>query len=98
MVDVHPANPTVLAFNNVTLTCEIVILTDYETLTTYNWYRVGDDIPAKSTVQHSDKLTIPKVVPADEGRYYCVAKRYGHCAISKKTKVTVNGKKITLSI
>ena len=76
----------------------IRVAEEHKIVITYTWDRDGNDIPAKSAGQYSNKLTIPKVVPADEGRYYCIAKQFGHCATSNMVKVTVDGEKISQSI
>ena len=40
------------------------------------------------------KLLIPRVVPEDEGEYYCMAEQYGHCAVSSRIMLVVDGEKI----
>ena len=94
---VEPANPKVTALNNVTLTCRVSV-TDNEAAIQYMWYRVDGDLPQRATGKRSTgkkpaKLTIPSVVPDDEGEYYCRARQYGHCAESNKITLTVDGEK-----
>ena len=64
--------------------------------TTYTWYRVNDDIPTKAIPagEHNEQLVIPSVVAEDEGKYYCIAKVFGHCATSNRATVNVDGEKI----
>jgi len=89
-ITTQPVSQNVKVLNDVTLTCS----TTYGgTVTYYSWHRVGDSVPSKSSGQNSNRLTIPRVVPADEGKYYCLAKSYRHCAKSNKAVVTVYGKK-----
>ena len=88
-IGTQPVSSTVIALNDVTLTCSAT----YDSTITYSWHRVGGSVPSKSSGQNSNRLTIPRVVPADEGKYYCLAKSYRHCAKSNKAVVTVYGKK-----
>ena len=79
-------SPTVTALDNVTLTC-LAVSPDCATaqkeyrvrrciynneIEAYDWYRVGGDIPAHS-VQYNNMLIMRGVVPADAGKYYCIA-------------------------
>ena len=83
-----PTNNTVIALNDVTLTCmAITTLVPY----TYSWHRVDGDVPSHSSGQNSNKLTIHRILPADEGSYYCVASVFGHCAKSNTVTVIVEG-------
>ena len=86
-------------FNNATLICEIPTTSDEkQPETTYSWHRVDgggdDDIQKKAKGKKSAKLIIPSVVPEDEGEYYCIAERYGHCGKADKIKLTVDGEMI----
>jgi len=92
-IDTQPVSSTVIALNDITLTCSTTL---FSSTATYSWHRVGGSVPSKSSGQNSNRLTIPRVVPADEGEYYCLAEFLGHCAESNKAVVTVDGKKITL--
>ena len=82
---------TVVLFDNLTLNC--VSGSIYPQ--TYQWHRFGGNVPAKSIGADSAQLTIPEVVPEDQGKYFCMAVLYGHCAESNHVTVTVDGKKIT---
>ena len=84
---------TVVIFDNLTLQCDSGIPNPNADIT-YKWHRIGGNIPAKSIESDSGQLTIPRVVPEDEGKYYCTAIWHGHCAESNRATVTVDGKKI----
>ena len=92
-ITTQPVDSTVIALNDVTLTCS----TTYIGGIRYSWHRVGGSVPSKSSGQNSNRLTIPRVVPADEGQYYCIAESFGHCAKSNEAAVMVDGEKIALS-
>ena len=85
-VTASPASSTVVALNDVTLTCSPTTTPD-----TYSWHRVDGDLPSSSTGQSTNRLTLHNVVPADEGQYYCMATLFGHCAVSNNVTVTVEG-------
>ena len=57
----------------------------------YSWNRGGGAIPKKAKGKNSAKLTIPSVVPEDEGEYYCVGEKFGHCAKADNIVLTVDG-------
>ena len=43
-----------------------------------------------------DKLTIPSIVPEDQGMYYCTGRWFdSHCAKSNHVTVETDGEKIT---
>ena len=90
-VTASPNSSTVTALNNVTFMCipPIRVVPDG-----YSWHRVDGDIPSHSSGQNTDTLTIHRVVPADEGMYYCMATQFGHCAVSNNVMVTVEGKEM----
>ena len=85
---IQPTKITVTALNDVTLTC----IPQRGTPDGYSWHRVDGDIPPHSSGQNTSTLTIHRIVPADEGEYYCMAALHGHCAKSNKVTVRVNGK------
>ena len=88
-VTVSPASSTVTALNDVTLTC----IPSSDGIYGFSWHRVNGDLPSQSSGQNTDTLTIHRVVPADEGEYYCIAVQFGHhCAVSNNVMVTVEGK------
>ena len=90
VLGIQPAQITVTALNDVTLTCMSMRTTPDE----YSWHRVDGDIPSHSSGQNSNRLTIHRIVPVDEGEYYCMGIQFDHhCAKSNIVKVTVIGKK-----
>ena len=93
-LSIQPTNITVTALNDITLTCTPTFTQD--TPLEYSWHRVDGDIPAHSSGQNSSTLTIHRIVPADEGEYYCMGTLHGHCAKSDKVNVSVNGKETTV--
>ena len=88
-VSATPASSTVVAFNDVTLTCT----SSSSSVDEYSWHRVNGDVPSHSSGQNTNTLTIHRAVPADEGQYYCMASQFGHCAVSSNVMVIVQGKK-----
>ena len=82
-----PASSTVVALNDVTLTC-----TSSSTRPlSYSWHRVDGDVPSHASGHNTSRLTLHNVVPADEGEYYCMASLFGHCAVSDNVMVIVEG-------
>ena len=86
---IQPSEITARALNDVTLTC----IPGRGRPDEYSWHCVDGDIPAHSSGQNSSTLTIHRIVPADEGEYYCMGIAFGHCAKSNIVNVRVNGKK-----
>ena len=86
-----PTSITVIALNDVTLTC--IPITSTLVPHDYSWHRVDGDVPSHSSGQSSNKLTIHRILPTDEGNYYCIASYFGHCAKSNTVTVIVEGKK-----
>ena len=89
MLIAQPNSANVTVSSDVTLTCKPLRGTPVE----YSWHRVDGDIPLHSSGQNSSRLTIHRIVPADEGEYYCMGTLLGHCAKSNTVEVMVNGKK-----
>ena len=95
-VTASPVSSTVTALNNVTFMC--IPSSPYAMPDGYSWHRVDGDIPSHSSGQNTDTLTIHRVVPADEGKYYCMATQFSrHCAVSNNVMVIVQSKKIILN-
>ena len=92
-LDIQSTEIPVTALNDVTLTCS----PQRSTPDVYSWHRVDGDIPAHSSGQNTSILTIHRIVPADEGEYYCMGTLHGHCAKSDKVNVTVEGEKTTVN-
>ena len=93
-LSIQPTTITVTALIDVTLICTSTLTSDIPI--EYSWHRVDGDIPSHSSGQNTSILTIHRIVPADEGEYYCMGTRFGHCAKSNKVNVTVNGKETTV--
>ena len=85
---------TVIIFDNLTLKCYADSVVNHVQIT-YQWHRFDGNVPAKSIGTNSAQLTIPEVVPEDQGKYFCTAVLLGHCAESMNATVTVEGKNIT---
>ena len=94
-VTARPASSTVVTLNDVTLTCSSI---SSSIAITYSWHRVDVDLPPSSTGQNTNRLTLHNVVQADEGQYYCMGIAFGHCAVSNKARVIVEGIKISYLI
>ena len=62
----------------------------------YSWHRVDGGLPAVSTGQHSDTLTIHRATPHDEGLYYCTARKSGTSVTSNTTSLQVDGEDLSL--
>ena len=91
-VTASSTSSTVRALNDVTLTCTSTSSLQPDG---YSWHRVDGDVPSHSSGQNTNRFTIHRAVPADEGQYYCMAMLFGHCAVSNNVMVTVEGKKMT---
>ena len=91
-ISTHPVNHTgVVALQDVTLHCSASV-----DGVTYSWHHVGAPLPAGSTGQNSDTLTIHRATPHDEGLYYCTARKNGISVTSNTGSVQVNGKDLSL--
>ena len=86
-ITTQPVNSTVMASQNITLTC-LASVNDVS----YSWHRVNDHIPSKSIGQNSNMLTIPIASPVDNGRYYCSVSKDGVSVESNIVTIIVNGK------
>ena len=88
VIDTHPVNATVKALASVTFTCSVSNINGV----TYSWRRNNGDIPnTRSRGQNTNTLTITRVVPPDEGMYYCNATNDGGSASSRSASLTVDG-------
>ena len=83
-VNASPTRATVVVLNDVTLTCSPKPIA-------YSWHRVDGVVPSRSSGQNTNRLTLHKVFPADEGEYYCIASWFGHCAVSNNVLMIVEG-------
>ncbi|XP_065918202.1 receptor-type tyrosine-protein phosphatase S-like isoform X7 [Dysidea avara] len=84
-ITTHPSSTTVIALQDVTLTCS----TSVDDVT-YSWHRDDDSLPSRSRGQNSNTLTITRATPPDEGRYYCMASKEGISVESNRTRVRVD--------
>jgi len=90
---INPPTNKIVIYHNLTLTC-ILNRFGEDKKTDYQWHRVGSQIPAKAMVVN-DKLTIPSIVPEDQGQYYCTGRQFQwHCAESNHVTVKTDGEKI----
>ena len=87
-ITTHPSSTTVIALQDVTLTCSSSVDD-----VTYSWHRDGGSVPSRSRGQNSNTLTIPRATPPDEGIYYCMASKEGISVESNRARVIVDGEK-----
>jgi len=85
-ITTHPSSTTVIALQDVTLTCSSSVDD-----VTYSWHRDGGSVLSGSRRQNSNTLTIPRATPLDEGMYYCMASKEGISVESNRARVRVNG-------
>ena len=88
VIDTHPGNATVKALASVTFTCSVSNVNGV----TYSWHRYNGDIPStRSRGQNTNTLTIIRVIPPDEGMYYCNATNNNGSTSSRSASLTVDG-------
>ena len=87
-ITTHPSSTTVIALQDVTLTCSASVDD-----VTYAWHRDGGSVPSRSRGQNSNTLTITRATPPDEGMYYCMANKEGISVESSRARVRVDGEK-----
>ena len=87
-ITTHPSSTTVIAFQDVTLTCSASVDD-----VTYSWHRDGGSVPSRSRGLNSNTLIITRATPPDEGLYYCMASKEGISVESNRAGVTVDGEK-----
>ena len=80
---------TVIALEDITLTCLASV-----NHVVYTWHRVGGGVPSRSQGQNSNRFTIPRITPFDDGMYYCVATINNIIAESNRATVRVDGEKL----
>lgn len=88
-LEATPLRSTVVPLNDVTLTCEST--STIYIPERYFWHRINGIVPLDATGQNTNRLTLHKVVPADQGLYYCMGSVYGHCGVSNNVMVIVKG-------
>ena len=87
-ISTHPVGHTyVVALQDVTLHCSASV-----NGVIYSWHRVDGALPAGSTGQNSDTLTVNGATPHDEGMYYCTARKSGISVDSGNGSIEVDGK------
>ena len=87
-VTIHPVSTlTAIALEDITLSCSASV-----DGVKYSWHRVDGHIPSYPHGWHNDTFAINRVIPHDEGMYYCVAKKNNISAQSNSISVQVNGK------
>ena len=87
-ITTQPVSSTVIALEDVTLTCSASVDD-----VTYSWHRVGGYILSTLNRQKgSSTLNIRKATPLDEGVYYCKAEKSGISTGSRRAVVKVDGK------
>ena len=88
VITTHPVNTTVKALTSVTFTCSVSNVNEV----TYSWHRNNGDIPNnRSRGQNTNALTITRVIPPDEGVYYCIATNDAGSTSSRSASLTVGG-------
>ena len=90
-ITTHPSNTTVIALQDVTLTCSASVDD-----VTYTWHRDGGSLPSRSRGRNSNTLTITRATPPDEGMYYCMANTEEISVKSTIARVRVDGEKSSL--
>ncbi|XP_065885723.1 hemicentin-1-like isoform X3 [Dysidea avara] len=89
-ITTHPSNATVIALQDVTLTCSASIDN-----VTYSWHRNGNSLPSRSRGRSRNTLTIRTATPPDEGMYYCIASKEGIGVESNRATLTVDVNTVT---
>ena len=90
VITTHPVNTTIKALTNVTFTCSASHV--HGVTHSYSWHRNNGDIPStRSTGHNTSILTITRVIPPDEGMYYCIATNDGGSTSSRSASLTVDG-------
>ena len=83
----QPAGRTVIALEDVTLTCSASV-----DGVRYTWHRVDGSLPSRATGQRTRRLIISNIIPPDKGMYYCVVSKMGISVESNRAVVNVDGK------
>ena len=97
VVIIHPMSTAVTAFRNVTFMCRasVSIRSRSTGKLTYSWHRYNGTIPnKKSKGYNTNTLTITRVIPPDEGLYYCTASNNFGSSSSRTASLMVDGEYI----
>ena len=90
----QPTSPlTVTALEDAIFTC----LSNVDN-STYSWHRLGSSVPSRSIGRDNNTFTIPRAIPFDLGRYYCLAEKEGISVKSNEAVLVVNGMKLCSTI
>ena len=90
MIDTHPVSSKVKALKSFIFKCSASAVNGVTY--SYSWHRINGNIPStRSTGQNTNTLTITRVVPPDEGMYYCIATNDGGSTSSRSASLTVDG-------
>ena len=90
VINIHPTNSKVKALTSVTFTCSASHINGVTH--SYSWHRNNGDIPStRSRGQSTNTLNITRVIPPDEGMYYCNATNDGGSTSSRSASLTVDG-------
>ena len=85
-----PSDARVTALTSVTFTCSASNINGVTH--SFSWHRSNGDIPnTRSTGQSTNTLIITRVIPSDEGMYYCTVTNDAGGASSKRATLTVDG-------
>ena len=90
MIKTNPSNAKVTALTSVTFTCSASNINGVTH--SFSWHRNNSDIPnTRSTGQNTNTLTIDRVIPPDEGMYYCIVTNDAGSTSSERATLTVDG-------
>ena len=88
MINSHPVSSKAKALKSVIFKCSAYDINEV----TYSWHRNNSDIPSnRSRGQNTNTFTITRVIPSDEGMYYCIATNDGGSISSRSASLTVDG-------
>ena len=90
VINTHPVSSKVKALRGVIFRCSA---SDINGVTySYSWHRNNGDIPStRSRGQNTNTFIITRVIPPDEGMYYCIAANDGGSTLSRSASLTVDG-------
>ena len=90
VINIHPVSRKVKALNGVIFRCKA---SDINGVTySYSWHHNNGDIPNnRSRGQNTNTLIFTRVIPPDEGMYYCIATNDDGSTSSRSASLTVDG-------
>ena len=90
VINTHPVNYKVKALKTAAFRCSAYDIN--EVTYSYSWHRNNGDIPSNtSRGQNTNTLIITRVIPPDEGMYYCIATNDAGSTSSRNASLTVDG-------